>query len=223
MERFEDRLRKLHDECKEHPFWKTLSKDFYVEGIDSLRKLIYEFHGHFSKDEIDKCPHAVIIFPILHNLFSSILKAKIMPKYHGGKTIMETKAFGNFILCMQTALQIIHYYLDGIFDEDSIVSYEPMLIFDKNADTYSKCIYRTYGARNNGDGTYRLVRIITKEEVPEVLKQQEMIRDGRANTANYFRTHGNEAYAKVLDAECEYYQECINDLKDNKEKHFVIK
>ena len=146
-----------------------------------------------------------------------------MPKYHGGKTIMETKAFGNFILCMQTTLQIIHYYLDGIFDEDSIVSYEPMLIFDKNADTYSKCIYRTYGARNNGDGTYRLVRIITKEEVPEVLKQQEMIRDGRANTANYFRTHGNEAYAKVLDAECEYYQECINDLKDNKEKHFVIK
>lgn len=219
----EQTLRPLHDVCKEHPFWRTLSKDFYVEGIDSLRRLLNTFIGHFSKNDIDKCPHAVLIYPILHNVFDSILKTKCMPKYHGGKTIMDTKAFGNFILCMQTALQIVHYYLDDIFDEDSVVSYEPVLVFDKEEDTYSKCTYRTYGARSNGDGTYRSVRIITKDEVPEVLKRCEEIRDGRKGTADYFRNNGNLSYAATLDKEVEFHQEYIDDLKDNKEKHFIIK
>ena len=219
----EERLRPLHDACKEHPFWKTFSNDFHTECVDKLRSLLNEFIGHFSKDDYEKCPHAVIILEIMHNMFDATLKAKIMPKYHNKKTIMETKAFGNYILCLQTALQMVHYYIDGIFDEESMVAYDPLLIYSKEEDTYSKCDYRTYGARSNGDGTYRLVRIIKKEEIPAVLKRCEEMRDGRKNTADYFRKNGNPSYAATLDKEFEYYQSCVDDLKDNKEKHFIIK
>ena len=77
--------------------------------------------------------------------------------------------------------------------------------------------------RSNGDGTYRSVRIITEDEVPEVLKRQEEIRDGRIETMNFFLKSGNVSYAQILNKEIEYYQECVDDLKDNKGKHFIIK
>ena len=163
-----------------------------------------------------------MVLEIMHNIFDATLKAKLMPKYQK-HTIMETTAFGNYILCLQTALQIVHYYLDDIFDEESMVAYDPYLAFDKDEDTYNRCEYKTYGARDNGDGTYRSVRIITKDEVPAVLKRQEDMRDGRIETAKYFREHGNAAYAATLDKERDYYQSCVDDLIDNKEKHFIIK
>ena len=222
-ERFKEKtLRPLHDACKEHPFWKTFSNDFHAECVDKFRTMLNTFISHFSRDTYEKCPHAVIILEIMHNMFDATLKAKMMPKYQK-MTIMDTKAFGNYILCMQTALQMVHYYLDGIFDEESMVAYDPLLIFNKETETYDKLEYRTYGARSNGDGTYRLVRIITKDEIPAVLKRCEDQRDGRIETAKYFREHGNASYADSLDKERDYYQSCVDDLKDNKEKHFIIK
>ena len=218
----EERLRPLHDECKEHPFWRTFSNDFHGECVDKFRSMLNTFIGNFSKDDYEKCPHAVMVLEIMHNIFDATLKAKLMPKYQK-HTIMETKAFGNYILCLQTALQIVHYYLDGIFDEDSMVVYDPLLIFNKEKETYDRCEYKTFSARSNGDGTYRLVRIITKDEIPAVLKRQEDMRDGRIETAKYFREHGNAAYAATLDKERDYYQSCVDDLIDNKEKHFIIK
>lgn len=215
-------LRPLHDACKEHPFWKTFSNDFHTECVDKLKEALNMLIGHFSREDYVKCPHAVILLEVMHNLYDCILKSKLMPKYQK-MTVMETKAFGNYILCLQTALQIVHYYLDGIFDEDSVVSYEPIFHYDNEKDAYTSCTYRTYGARSNGDGTYRLVRIITKDEIPAVLKRCEEMRDGRKSTADYFRKNGNVSYAETLDKERDYYQSCVDDLKDNKGKHFIIK
>ena len=178
------------------------------------------FIGHFSKEDVDKCPHAVLIYPILHNVFDCILKTKLMPKYHGGKTIMESKAFGNFILCMQTALQIVHYYLDDIFDEDSIVSYEPVLHFDENEDTYTRCTYRTYGAKSNGDGTYHSVRIITKDEfADELAKNESMLESCKEEQ----KTTSSSWWAKKLDTKIEYYADVVEDLKNNTEKYYIVK
>ena len=128
-------LRPLHDACKEHPFWKTFSNDFHTECVDKLTEALNMLIGHFSREDYVKCPHAVILLEVMHNLYDCILKSKLMPKYQK-MTVMETKAFGNYILCLQTALQIVHYYLDGIFDEDSVVSYEPIFHYDneKNED-----------------------------------------------------------------------------------------
>ena len=216
-------IKPLHDEIKEHPFWRTLSNDFHYDCSQKLRELLNKFIGHFTRDELVKSPHAILIQPIMHNMFDCILKSQIMPKYHDGHTIMETKAFGNYIMAMQTALQIVHYYIDGIFDEETMVSYEPTFKYDKDTGLYTDCTYKTYGARSNGDGTYRSVRIIVKDEILTEIKRNEEMRDGRKNTADYFRTHGNKPYAESIDKEVEYHQSCINDLKDNKGKHYIIK
>lgn len=219
--RFKDKLRKEHDECKEHPFWRTLSNDFHADCVDKLKEMMNSLIRHESQ-ELNKSPHAMLLFPVMHNVFDCILKAIIMPKYHK-KTIMETKCFGNYIMCLQTVLQIIHYYLDGIFDEDSMVTYDPHFEFDKEKEEYVDCTYNTYGVRSNGDGTYRSVRIISKDEVDELVKWYTEATEQYARLVNYFAEHGQKLYAESNLKKAEYHKSCVDDLKDNKEKHFVIK
>lgn len=219
----EERLRPLHDEVKGHPFWKTLSNDFHVDCVTKLRELFDQFIGHFTKDSINECPQATILFPLLHNIYDSILKAKIMPK-HQHITVMEMNGFGNYILVLQTALQLVHYYLDNIFDEDMVVGYDPHFIFDSNKEQYVDCIlYRTYGARDNGDGTYRLVQIIKKDEVDKLAEWNKDATTEYAKMAKYFAEHNQKAYAESNLKQAEYYKEKYEDLIDNKEKHYIIK
>ena len=221
--RFKDELRKLHDEVKEHPFWKTLSNDFHVECITKLRELLDMFIGYFNKETIDKCPQAVIMLELLHNIYDSMLKAKIMPKYNH-MTVMEMNGFGNYILVLQTALQLVHYYLDGIFDEDMVVGYDPHLEFDEEKGKYVDCVlYRTYGARDNGDGTYRLVQIIKKDEVDKFAEWNKGASAEYAKLAKYFAERRQKEYAEDNLKKAQYYEEKYNDLVNNKEKHYIIK
>lgn len=219
--RFKDKLRKEHDECKEHPFWKTLSNDFHADCVDKLKEMMNSL-VNYNSDKLDKCPHATLLLPIMHNVFDCILKAKIMPKYYK-KTIMETKCFGNYVMCIQTVLQIIHYYLDGIFDEDSMMVYEPHFEFDNEKEEYVDCTYNTYGVRSNGDGTYRSVRIISKDEVNELIEWHSKAAEEYSKLVKYFEENGQKAYAESNTKIVEYHKSCVNDLKDNKEKHYIIK
>ncbi len=218
---FKDKLRKEHDECKEHPFWKTLSNDFHADCVDKLKKMMNSL-VNYNSDKLDKCPYAILLLPIMHNVFDCILRAKIMPKYYK-KTIMETKCFGNYVLCLQTVLQIIHYYLDGIFDEDSMVTYDPRFEFDKEKEEYVDCTYKTYGVRSNGDGTYRSVRINSKDEVNGLIEWNSKAAEEYSKLVKYFEERGQKEYAESNAKIVEYHKSCVNDLKDNKEKHFVIK
>jgi hypothetical protein len=221
--KFKDKLRQLHDEVKEHPFWKTLSNDFHAECITKLRELLDMFIGHFNKDSIDKCPQAIITIELLHNIYDCMLKSKLMPKYYK-MTVMDMNGFGNYVLVLQTALQLVHYYLDGIFDEDMVVGYDPHFEFDKEKEQYVDCVlYRTYGARDNGDGTYRLVQIIKKDEVDELTEWNKNAAAEYAKLAKYFAEHGQKSYAESNLNNAQYYEEKYEDLVDNKEKHYIIK
>lgn len=221
--RFKDNLRKLHDEVKEHPFWKTLSNDFHGELVEKMRSLLNTFIGHFNRENINKCPQAIIMLELMHNIFDCTLKAKLMPKYYH-MTVMEMQGFGNYIITLQTALQLVHYYLDDIFDEDMVVGYDPHFIFDDDKKKYVDCVlYRTYGARDNGDGTFRLVQIIKKDEVDKLAAWNKDASVGYAETAKYFAEHGQKAYAEDNLNKAQYYKEKYEDLVDNKEKHYIIK
>lgn len=220
--KFKEQLRKKHDEVKEHPFWRTLSNDFHVDCMDKMRDMLNFFIDHFNRDTIEECPQATIMLQLMHNLFDSILKAKIMPKYQH-KTIMETNAFGGYILCLQTALQLVHYYLDNIYSEKDVVGYDPLLHYNEEEDSYDSCTYRTYTALENGDGKYRLVQIITKDEVEKLAKWNKDAATEHAKMAKYFVEHNQKAYAESSLKKAEYYKEKYEDLIDNKEKHYLIK
>lgn len=220
--KFKEQLRKKHDEVKEHPFWRTLSNDFHVDCMDKMRDMLNFFIDHFNRDTIEECPQATIMLQLMHNLFDSILKAKIMPKYQH-KTIMETNAFGGYILCLQTALQLVHYYLDNIYSEKDVVGYDPLLHYNEEKDSYDSCTYRTYTALENGDGKYRLVQIITKDEVEKLAKWNKDAATEHAKMAKYFAEHNQKAYAESSLKKAEYYKEKYEDLIDNKEKHYIIK
>lgn len=220
--KFKEQLRKKHDEVKEHPFWRTLSNDFHVDCMDKMRDMLNFFIDHFNRDTIEECPQATIMLQLMHNLFDSILKAKIMPKYQH-KTIMETNAFGGYILCLQTALQLVHYYLDNIYSEKDVVGYDPLLHYNEEEDSYDSCTYRTYTALENGDGKYRLVQIITKDEVEKLAKWNKDAATEHAKMAKYFVEHNQKAYAESSLKKAEYYKEKYEDLIDNKEKHYIIK
>lgn len=222
-----ENLRKLHAEVKEHPFWKTMDIGFHADCVDSLKCLLNTFIGGFLRNERDKNPHVTLLLPIMHNLFDSILKAKIMYK-HMHKNITDTPAFGNYVLCLQTALQIVHYYLDGIFDEEEIVSYDPYLHYNKEKDTYDECTYKTYAVRKNDDDTYRIVRIITKDEIQGLLDYNKRAAEDYCNTV---KTYGEKEHVSRFDMEyaerclkrAEYHKSCVDDLMDNKQIHFIIK
>lgn len=222
-----ENLRKLHDEIKEHPFWKTMDIGFHADCVDSLKGLLNTFIGGFCGDEREKNPHFVLLYPIMHGLFSSILSAKIMYRQMH-KNITDTPAFGNYVLCLQTALQIVHCYLDGIFDEDEIVSYEPHLHFNKEEDTYDECTYKTYAVRKNDDDTYRVVRVITKDEIPEVMNFHTKAVEGYCDVV---KKYGEKQHPTSFDVEyankclkrAEYHKGCVDDLKDNKQLYFIIK
>ena len=220
--KFKESLRKKHDEVKEHPFWRTLSNDFHVDCMDKMRDMLNEFIEYFNKDTIERCPQALIMLELMHNIFDSMLKAKIMPKYHH-KTIMETKAFGNYILCLQTALQLVHYYLDNIYSERDVVGYDPHLNWNDEEETYDSCPYTKYTALENGDGTYRLVQIIDKDEVDKFAEWNKEAATEYAKIAKDFAERGFKDYAEYNIKKAEYYKEKYEDLIDNKEKHFIIK
>ena len=139
------------------------------------------------------------------------------------KSVMETKAFGNYILCLQTALQLVHYYLDNIYSEKDVVGYDPLLHYNEEEDSYDSCTYRTYTALENGDGKYRLVQIITKDEVEKLAKWNKDAATEHAKMAKYFAEHNQKAYAESSLKKAEYYKEKYEDLIDNKEKHYIIK
>ena len=220
--KFKESLRKKHDEVKNHPFWRTFSNDFHVDCLNKMQEMFKEFIGHFDEKTLKMCPQAVIMIELMHNLFDSMLKAKIMPKYQH-TTIMETDAFGNYILCLQAALQLIHYYLDDIYSERDVVGYEPYLEYNEKTDTYDSCTYKTFTALENGDGTYRLVRIITRDEVDNLVTRNKDAVEFHAKMAKEFAESGNKYYAEYQVKEADYYQEKYNDLIDNKEKHYIIK
>lgn len=220
-------LRQLHDEVKEHPFWKTMDINFHADCVDRLKGLLSQFISSVYITDRPKCPHITLMYPTMHNLFSTILKAKIMYRQMH-MNITESLAFGNYIMCLQTALQIVHCYIDGIFDENEIVMYEPYLHYDKNNNTYDKCIYKTYGVRKNDDDTYRVVRIITKDEIPSLIELNESMAKDYAETAIRYAkkerpSKFDVSYAKSCLTNAEYFKSCAEDLKNNKEKHFVIK
>lgn len=220
-------LRQHHDEVKEHPFWKTLDIGFHSDCVSKLKGLLNEFIGSFWRDERESVPHVVLLYPTMHNLFASILKAQIAYKQLH-KNITETPAFGNYIMCLQTALQIVHCYLDGLFDEDEMVAYDPCLHYNEEEDTYDKCTYKTFGVRKNDDGTYRSVRIITKDEVPALIEENKERAADYAETAITYakKEHPSDfdvTYAKNCLKNAEYFKSCVDDLEDNKQKHFVIK
>ena len=219
--KFKDKLREKHDRCKEHPFWRTLTNDFHTDCVELLMDMMESLINYHS-DDLENCPHASLIYPTMHNMCDVMLKSKIMPKYYH-TTVMETKCFGNYIMCLQTALQIVHYYLDGIFDEDSMVAYDPYFKFDEETEQYVECTYKTYGVRSNEDGTYRSVRIITKDEVDNLIEWHTNAAIEYAKLTKYFAEHGQKAYAESNLKIAQYHESCVNDLKDNKEKHFVIK
>lgn len=220
--KFKEQLRKKHDEVKEHPFWRTLSNDFHADCMDKMRDMLNFFIDHFNRDTIEECPQATIMLQLMHNLFDSILKAKVMPKYYH-KTIMETNAFGSYILCLQTALQLVHCYLDNIYSEKDVVGYDPLLSFNEKENCYDSCTYRTYTALENGDGKYRLVQIITKDEVEKLAKWNKDAATEYAKMAKYFAEHNQKAYSEDNLKKAEYYKEKYEDLIDNKEKHYIIK
>ena len=219
--KFRESLRKKHDEVKEHPFWRTLSNDFHADCMDKMKDMLNEFIGHFNRETIAKCPQAVIMLQLMHNIFDSILEAKIMAKYHH-KTIMETKAFGNYILSLQAALQLIHYYLDNIYSERDVVGYEPILNYNEEEETYDSCTYRTYTALENGDSTYRLVQIINKDEIGKYAEWNKDVAASYDKIAKGFIGRSSEYVEHNLKM-AEYYEEKYNDLIDNKEKYYIIK
>lgn len=223
MAHIDERIKTLHDEVKEHPFWKTLSNDFHVECVDKLKELIKLFIGQFSADDIMKCPQAVIILELMHNVFDVMIKAKLMPKYYH-KTAMEINGFGNYIIALQTVLQLIHYYIDGISDEDVLIGYDPQFVFDEDKKDYVDCILkRTYTVKSNSDGTFRLVEIIKKSDVDELLELNEEIAVGYAKLAEHFAKHGQKEYAEYNLKNAQYYSGKCEDLKVNKEKYYKIK
>lgn len=219
---FKNKLRQLHDEVKEHPFWNTLSNDFHVDCITKLRELLDKFISNFDKDSIEKCPQAVIVLNLLHNIYDCMLKAKIMPKYNH-MTVMEMNGFGNYILVLQTALQLVHYYLDDIFDEDMVVGYDPHFEFDEKNEKYVDCVFRTYGARDNGDGTYRLVQIIKKDEVDELAERNKETAASYAKLVKYFAELNQKKYAENNLKKAQHFEEKYKDLINNKEKYYIIK
>lgn len=220
--KFKEYLRKKHDEVKEHPFWRTFSKDFHIDCLDKMRDLLNEFIGHFNAESLEKCPQATIMIELMHNIFDCILKAKIMQK-NQHTTIMETNAFGNYVLCLQTALQLVHNYLDNIYSERDVVGYDPYLNWDKEKDTYDSCTYKTFTALANGDGTYRLVQFINKDEVDKLAEWNRDCAKFHAERAKEFAERGSKDYAEYQLKEAEYYKGKYEDLIDNKEKHYIIK
>ena len=218
-----ENLRKLHDTVKDHPFWKTLSNDFHVDCMEKMREMFDYFIAYFTKENIKYSPQAIILFECLHDIYDCMLKAKIMPKYNH-MTVMEINGFGNYILALQTALQLVHYYLDGIFDEGMVVGYEPRFAFDKEKEKYTDCIIHSkYGARGNDDGTYRLVQIINKKEINEIIEIEKNHIKTYADIAKYFDEHNQKEYAEQNFKISKYHEEKYNDLINNKEKYYIIK
>jgi hypothetical protein len=74
----------------------------------------------------------------------------------------------------------------------------------------------------NGDGTYRLVQIIKKDEVDRYAEWNKGAAVTYAKIAKEMAERGSE-YAEYNVKQAEYYKEKYEDLINNKEKHFIIK
>jgi hypothetical protein len=118
---------------------------------------------------------------------------------------------------------LVHNYLDNIYSERDVVGYDPYLNWDKEKDTYDSCTYKTFTALANGDGTYRLVQFINKDEVDKLAEWNRDCAKFHAERAKEFAEGGSKDYAEYQIKEAEYYKSKYEDLIDNKEKHYIIK
>ena len=127
---------------------------------------------------------------------------------------------------MQTLLQVIHYDLDDIFDENEIVIYDPHLEITDSKDD-AVCTYKTWCVRQNEDGTYRNVRIIKEEEYKSVLKfEKERLELYTNDLERILTTYGEKEYKPYVDSlrmKIPYFMELVESLVNRDNKHFIIK
>jgi hypothetical protein len=87
---------------------------------------------------------------------------------------------------------------------------------------------KTYAVRKNDDDTYRVVRIITKDEIPALIEDNESRAKDYAKTAIKYAENERPSdfdakYAKSCLEKAQYYKSCADDLKENKQLRYIIK
>ena len=117
-EEVKNKMRELHDNLKEHPYWRVFDHAMFRNEIEPMFREIMELVSYIKYNLKEDSPFHALHKMLWHD-FSAML-SRI--KYN--KDIEKSDTFQKFYLpVLQNYLQIVHLYIDGIDDDDVLIMY----------------------------------------------------------------------------------------------------
>lgn len=158
-------LKELHDNIKEHSYWISFNYDMFKKDIIPMYREVmklYSYLRHNKEYKDSDSPWFAMMSTIYHD-FSAMLG-----RLHY-KEVTKSDEFKQYYLpTLQSFLQILHFFTEGMNTEEHIVMYMPENIYNPKFFTKYTCVYHDNWEDSTGYkfwcGDYKWRAIITIKE-----------------------------------------------------------
>lgn len=124
-------IKQLHDDLKIHPYWMNFEHSLYKKEVYPMLNKIMELISKLKYNVTDfnsDTPFFALYNMLVHdfNTMKSLM--------YWTDNVEQTDNFKNYyIVVLQNFIQLIHYFIEGIEDENILVMYMPNNVYNPKA------------------------------------------------------------------------------------------
>jgi len=206
-----DKLKVLHDEIKEHPYWMTFDygmfkKEICPKYIEILS--LYSYLRHNKDYEGRDTPFFALISTIYHD-FSTMLRVLTYSSKRNGIEMKDTDDFKLFYLpVLQNFLQLVHFFINGMNNEETMIMYMPKNVYEpKQPMVKYVAVYHESWTMNDGYkpwfGEFKWIAIceVKRERKQKLIEKFQKIADEYKKKNKQTLAECYEHHVKDLEAE----------------------
>lgn len=213
-----EKFKAVHDEIKNHPYWKTYDYSVFKKEIYPKYRELLELYSclRYNDEYEDRdSPFFAIVNTIYHD-FSAMLGILVYSSKHNGVEMKDTNDFKEFYVpVLQNFLQLVHFFIEGKNSENTMIMYMPKDVYTpqkpmvKFVPVYheSWTMDDGYNAWYSGGYKWRAICEVKKERKEKLIEAYRKLVDK-------YRKMGKQSFV-----EC--YEHYIKDLEE--ETNLIIK
>ena len=202
-------LKQLHDDLKVHPYWLNFDHTLYKKEIYPMLNKIMELLSHLKYKQKDF--NSDTPFFALYEMFTHDFNA-IKSSMYNTENIEQNDVFKNFyIIVLQNFIQLIHYFIESIEDENILVMYMPNNVYNPKTLIKHMPIYHEEWKNDEGYVFYSPYRGKWHSVTEIKEKDKDKLVNSLTNIIKRTKIHSLK----------EFYKHSLKDVNDN--TNFIYK